>query len=160
VRWEANAETLCARVPSLILQPLVENAIRHGIAPFARTGRLEISATRTANDLLLQVHDNGPGIPEARPGAGHDPVSSGSQSDPGMNVCLSRPFRLRNSRQSFWRKMLIFQTQVPDLILFNRFYPQSLIAIRWGNVAAEPNSFSAFPRSLRHPVAKSLASEC
>jgi two-component system, LytTR family, sensor kinase len=68
VRWDVNAETLCARVPSLILQPLVENAIRHGIAPFARPGRLAISAERRVNDLLLQVHDSGPGMVEEQPG--------------------------------------------------------------------------------------------
>jgi hypothetical protein len=52
-----------ARVPSLILQPLVENAIRHGIEPHARPGRIEISARREPGALVLTVRDNGAGRP-------------------------------------------------------------------------------------------------
>ena len=57
-------ETLDARVPHLILQPLVENAIRHGIAPRIEPGRVEISATRGADDrvLHLEVRDDGRGV--------------------------------------------------------------------------------------------------
>jgi len=56
--------TLEARVPHLILQPLVENAIRHGIAPRIEPGRVEISATTGADDrfLHLKVRDDGPGM--------------------------------------------------------------------------------------------------
>ena len=52
-----------AEVPSLILQPLVENAIRHGIEPHARPGRLVVSARRTPGFLELEVRDNGAGQP-------------------------------------------------------------------------------------------------
>ena len=52
-------------VPSLILQPLVENAIRHGIEPREDTGRLKIGARRLNGMLELKVSDNGPGLPEA-----------------------------------------------------------------------------------------------
>ena len=57
-------ETLEARVPHLILQPLVENAIRHGIAARIEPGRVEISATRAPNDglLHLEVRDDGRGV--------------------------------------------------------------------------------------------------
>ncbi|PYJ63545.1 MAG: histidine kinase [Verrucomicrobia bacterium] len=51
-------------VPSLILQPLVENAIRHGIAPREDMGRLKIAARRLNGMLELKVGDNGPGLPE------------------------------------------------------------------------------------------------
>jgi two-component sensor histidine kinase len=51
-----------ARVPNLILQPLVENAIRHGIAPRADPGRIEIEARREQARLTLQVRDDGPGL--------------------------------------------------------------------------------------------------
>ena len=56
-------ETMDARVPHLVLQPLVENAIRHGIAPRIRPGRVEISASRGADGrfLHLEVRDDGPG---------------------------------------------------------------------------------------------------
>jgi two-component sensor histidine kinase len=57
-------ETLDARVPHLILQPLVENAIRHGIAPRIEPGRVEISATIGPDDrfLHLEVRDDGRGV--------------------------------------------------------------------------------------------------
>jgi LytS/YehU family sensor histidine kinase len=49
-------------VPNLMLQPLVENAIRHGIAPRRHPGRLEIRARRQLEQLHLEIRDNGPGI--------------------------------------------------------------------------------------------------
>ena len=62
VRMEVERETLAALVPNLILQPLVENAIRHGIARRGAAGILEISARRENGRLWLQVRDDGPGI--------------------------------------------------------------------------------------------------
>ena len=52
-----------AEVPSLIIQPLVENAIRHGIEPQARPGRIAIEARREAGGVVLVVRDNGGGVP-------------------------------------------------------------------------------------------------
>lgn len=52
-------------VPRLILQPLVENAIRHGIEPREDMGRVDISARRADDKLELKVRDNGNGLPEA-----------------------------------------------------------------------------------------------
>jgi sensor histidine kinase YesM len=63
VRMEVEQETLAALVPNLILQPLVENAIRHGIGRRSAAGVLEISARRENGRLWLQVRDDGPGIP-------------------------------------------------------------------------------------------------
>ncbi len=63
VRMNISPETLDALVPNLILQPLVENAVRHGIARRAAAGTIAISAQRDNGWLLLQVQDNGPGIP-------------------------------------------------------------------------------------------------
>jgi sensor histidine kinase YesM len=51
-----------AQVPNLILQPLVENAIRHGIAPRVEPGRIEIKARREQGRLTLQIRDDGPGL--------------------------------------------------------------------------------------------------
>ena len=64
VVMEIAPETLDARVPHLVLQPLVENAIRHGIAPRIEPGRVNISATRGPNDglLHLEVRDDGRGV--------------------------------------------------------------------------------------------------
>jgi sensor histidine kinase YesM len=57
-------ETLDARVPHLILQPLVENAVRHGIAARIEPGRVEISASRGSDErfLQLEIRDDGRGL--------------------------------------------------------------------------------------------------
>src|SRR5262245_14843481 len=51
-----------AKVPNLLLQPLVENAIRHGIAPRPEPGRIDIAARRDNGSLHLSVMDDGPGL--------------------------------------------------------------------------------------------------
>jgi sensor histidine kinase YesM len=50
-----------ALVPNLILQPLVENAVKHGVEKISGIGRIEISAMRNDDQLVLGVCDNGPG---------------------------------------------------------------------------------------------------
>jgi LytS/YehU family sensor histidine kinase len=66
VSMHIQPDTLDAQVPNLLLQPLVENAIRHGIAPNARHGWIEIHADRTDGDLTLQIRDSGDGLPPER----------------------------------------------------------------------------------------------
>jgi two-component system LytT family sensor kinase len=58
---DVEPNTLQARVPNLILQPLIENAIKHGISRQIRPGKICIRARRSGEMLLLQVEDNGPG---------------------------------------------------------------------------------------------------
>jgi signal transduction histidine kinase len=66
VALDIEPGTLGARVPALILQPLVENAIRHGIAPQPAGGRVEVRSRRREGALHLEVRDDGPGLsPEA-----------------------------------------------------------------------------------------------
>jgi len=70
VHWDIEPIALGASVPSLILQPLVENAIQHGIAPVATAGTLAIQARRHAGYLQLVIRDSGPGLSasnESRP---------------------------------------------------------------------------------------------
>ena len=62
VRMEVERDTLDAQIPSLIMQPLVENAIRHGIGKRSAAGILEINARRENGRLRLQVRDDGPGL--------------------------------------------------------------------------------------------------
>jgi two-component system, LytTR family, sensor kinase len=66
VRIDVEPETLDASVPNLLLQPLVENAIRHGIAQKVAGGLLEIRATREGDTLCLLVRDTGPGLPAVK----------------------------------------------------------------------------------------------
>jgi len=61
IPMEIDAETLDTRVTNLILQPLVENAIRQQIAPRSAAGRIEIRARREDEALQLEVRDDGPG---------------------------------------------------------------------------------------------------
>ena len=58
---DSPPESLEACVPSFILQPLVENAIRHGIAPFSRNGRVWVRSRLRDGMLDLEVGDSGPG---------------------------------------------------------------------------------------------------
>ncbi|HLJ97284.1 MAG TPA: histidine kinase [Gemmataceae bacterium] len=67
VRFAVDAAAMDSLVPNMILQPLVENAIRHGIAPRAEPGTIEISAQRDNGTLRLTVRDDGPGIRGPRP---------------------------------------------------------------------------------------------
>jgi two-component system LytT family sensor kinase len=54
-----------AMVPNFILQPLVENAILHGVTQTPGEGHLKVSARRQDRQLILQVQDNGPGLGSA-----------------------------------------------------------------------------------------------
>jgi two-component system, LytTR family, sensor kinase len=58
-----DPETLDALVPNMFLQPLVENALRHGIGRKAQGGRLQMRSWREDSDLLVSVQDSGPGFP-------------------------------------------------------------------------------------------------
>jgi two-component system LytT family sensor kinase len=62
VSVDISPETLDASVPHLLLQPLVDNAIKHGISRMVAGGEIRISATQDGADLHLEVRDNGPGF--------------------------------------------------------------------------------------------------
>jgi two-component system, LytTR family, sensor kinase len=90
---DVDPRALRALVPTFILQPLLENAIRHGIATRTAPGQIEIQARCGDGTLRLSVLDDGPGLP-----AGWDPEG-------GLGVGLSnareRLRRLYDDRQSF-----------------------------------------------------------
>lgn len=62
VGQEIAADTLDVRVPNLILQPLVENAIEHGLEPQARSGEIILRAHLSGDRLVIEVADNGVGL--------------------------------------------------------------------------------------------------
>jgi len=62
VTFELEPQTLSAQVPHLILQPVVENAIQHAIAPRSTRGHINIEAKRLNSLLRVAISDNGPGI--------------------------------------------------------------------------------------------------
>ncbi|HEX9655649.1 MAG TPA: histidine kinase [Bacteroidota bacterium] len=65
VKTSIPAELLDAQVPTMILQPLVENAIKHGVAHQRGHASIEVHANRNNGTLSLQVIDNGKGLPTA-----------------------------------------------------------------------------------------------
>jgi len=92
VSWDVDDALLSVRVPSLILQPLVENAIQHGIASSSRGGALTIRARPEPGFLVLQVRDTGPGMPR-------EPAGNGRGI--GLSNTRLRLQRLYGDRQKF-----------------------------------------------------------
>ena len=79
-----------ALVPNLILQPLVENALKHGVSSSDGSGRVEVSAVRSDDQVVLRVRDHGPG-----PG--------GAENDAGVGLSntIARLDQLYKSKQRF-----------------------------------------------------------
>jgi len=97
VKMDIEPGTLYASVPNLILQPLVENAIRHAIEPQTTGGRIELRCARSNGSLLLQVSDNGPGSLETDSAE----VSRPARQRIGLNNTRQRLQNLYGDRQSF-----------------------------------------------------------
>jgi len=76
VRWELDPDTLQLLVPQLILQPLVENALRHGIACCRDGGWLEIVSRRVADTIEIQVRNSVGGMAQAGTGLGLENTKS------------------------------------------------------------------------------------
>jgi two-component system LytT family sensor kinase len=64
IEYRVDAAAMDVLVPTLILQPLVENAIRHGLEPMVRPGTLTIEAQADGDTLWLRVRDDGAGLPK------------------------------------------------------------------------------------------------
>ncbi len=62
VTMDIDPQTLDLLVPNLLLQPLVENAIKHGLEQRAKPGLIELRVRRQDGALVLEVRDNGPGL--------------------------------------------------------------------------------------------------
>ena len=69
VCWEIDPNALPARVPNLLLQPIIENAIRHGIAPLPDGGTITVIARCNNGQLTVAVRDTGAGITEGPDGS-------------------------------------------------------------------------------------------
>ena len=68
LQWhiEASSDAKETRVPPMLLQPLVENAVKHGLEPKIEGGRIDIDAQRERGDVILRVRDTGLGVRAAR----------------------------------------------------------------------------------------------
>jgi hypothetical protein len=70
VTLEIPPDAMGAKVPTFLLQPLAENAIKHGLARRGGRGRIDLSARREGDTLVLALRDNGPGLAEDAPADG------------------------------------------------------------------------------------------
>ncbi|MDP9205613.1 MAG: histidine kinase, partial [Gemmatimonadota bacterium] len=84
-----------ALVPSLILQPLVENAVKHGVDKVSDRGKIRIQARREVERLVLTVSDNGPG-----PSSIGSPNENGGEHGVGLENIRQRLEQLYGSAQS------------------------------------------------------------
>ncbi len=91
VQMKVDHDVRDALVPNLILQPLVENAVKHGVNKIDEVGRIEIIARRSGERLLLAVRDNGPAFNGDKP-----PSAEGV----GLRNTRARLLQLYGSEQS------------------------------------------------------------
>ncbi|HEV7902613.1 MAG TPA: histidine kinase [Pyrinomonadaceae bacterium] len=112
VEMRVASDTLDALVPNLILQPLVENAIRHGVSLRATAGIITITAGRAEGALEILIHDDGPGLRPGTPGGAGDGIglsntrarlaqlygeghrfTAGNRAGGGFETALAIPFK-------------------------------------------------------------------
>jgi signal transduction histidine kinase len=100
VEIDIPPDTMDALVPNLLLQPLVENAIRHGVEPSGGVGRVHVSARRRGDALELVVRDNGRGLPAVRPAGGREGVGVRNTRQRLQQMYgAGHSFELRNGEQ-------------------------------------------------------------
>lgn len=66
IEWEVEDSIRELVIPKLILQPVVENSVIHGLSPQKKDNRIRISCQRLDGHLIFHVEDNGKGIPAAK----------------------------------------------------------------------------------------------
>ena len=114
IRTNFRPETLDALVPCMMVQPLLENAIKHGIAPNVRQGTIIASSWREAEKLFLQIEDDGNGLSKSLEESltkgygikntierlkilygGNYSLQFSNKETKGLRVTLSIPFRMQ-----------------------------------------------------------------
>ncbi|HUP19883.1 MAG TPA: histidine kinase [Gemmatimonadota bacterium] len=117
VEFHVDPGALDAMVPNLILQPLVENAVRHGVASRPAGGRISVTAERTDGRVTLAVRDDGDGAPPGAPsrtgvGLGNTRArleelygpehgfTAGAAEGGGFEVRIEIPYRAGRAREN------------------------------------------------------------
>lgn len=89
IRFEKDIQTDNFKLPSLILQPLVENAVKHGLTPIPEGGTILLRTWKDENDIFVCIHDNG---------AGFDPKTGIREGAVGLNNVRFRLEHIVNGR--------------------------------------------------------------
>jgi two-component system LytT family sensor kinase len=114
IRKEIDPDTLDMVVPSMILQPLVENALRHGIAPKIEGGSLTLRAKRGNGRLAVEVIDDGVGISEQRQTEGSGSRIGISNVRERLKVVYGQDFSLKIDSQP--GKGTLIRFEIPELV--------------------------------------------
>jgi two-component system, LytTR family, sensor kinase len=110
-----DPETESLMIPTMILQPLVENAIRHGLAHKIEGGTITLRASRSSQRLMIQVQDDGAGIPERKR---EDIYASGigmSNVNERLRVLFGDQFSLRVESQP--GQGTLVSVVIPELVV-------------------------------------------
>jgi two-component system LytT family sensor kinase len=113
---EASLEIM---VPSLILQPLVENSIKHGLARKVGEGRVSIRASRQGDHAIIEVADNGVGMPSDRLLASHGQPGIGLRNvNERLRVIYGENYQLR--LHSVPGQGTLARIEIPELVVSER----------------------------------------
>ena len=113
IRKEIDPETLDMVVPSMILQPLVENALRHGIAPKIEGGAITLRAQHGNGRLIVEVIDDGVGISEQRQTEVYDSGIGISNVRERLKVVYGQDFLMKIDSQP--GKGTAIRLEIPEL---------------------------------------------
>jgi two-component system LytT family sensor kinase len=114
IRKEIDPETLDMIVPSMILQPLVENAIRHGIGPKIEGGTITLRVRRNTGRLAVEVLDDGVGIPQERREEIYESGIGISNVRERLKVLYGQEFSLKIESQA--GKGTVIRFEIPELV--------------------------------------------
>jgi two-component system LytT family sensor kinase len=133
ITMNIDPDALGARVPSLVLQPLVENAVRHGLEPRADGGTVEVVARRRLDLLELEVRDDGCGLP---------------QEDASGVPAWREGVGLRNTRD----RLQQLYGAAHRLSVRSRVTGGAIVAIQIPFIVASSGSATTPPAPLRHSL--------
>jgi signal transduction histidine kinase len=94
IKVEESIDTYITEVPTLLLQPLVENAVKHGVSGLDTQGHINISFTKIGNDMLVRLKDNGKGFTDKHASTGYglkltrDRITLLNTLSNDQNICL------------------------------------------------------------------------
>lgn len=111
---EIDEQTLDAIVPSMILQPIIENSIKHGLSPRLEGGVIRIRTSRANGCVVIEIDDNGVGIPPERIGEVYNSGIGISNVNERLKVLYGHDYQLKiESREG---KGTYIRIEVPELV--------------------------------------------